>query len=132
MVFDYGTPARLATVLHEEFKRGGTDERTEAVAADTPDTVPYPDRESVSGLLRIAKGMDQLGAVAAILPGFSTVAELGGVAPPVRLSRGPANPAPGLCALTHGARGRPPVRPLRGTLPRPPGSRGAVRSRIRP
>ncbi|MFB6952253.1 hypothetical protein ACFCXP_21720 [Streptomyces niveus] len=34
--------------------------------------------------------MDLLGAVAAILPGFSTVAELGGVAPPVRLSRGPA------------------------------------------
>ncbi|WP_405850611.1 phosphopantetheine-binding protein [Streptomyces niveus] len=119
VVFDYGTPARLATVLHEEFKRGRTDERTEAVAADTPDTVPYPDRESVSGLLRIAatggrmaKRMDLLGAVAAILPGFSTVAELGGVAPPVRLSRGPANPAPGLCALTHGARGRPPVRPL--------------------
>ncbi|EST32824.1 hypothetical protein [Streptomyces niveus] len=28
--------------------------------------------------------------MAAILPGFSTVAELGGVAPPVRLSRGPA------------------------------------------
>lgn len=139
MVFDYGTPARLATVLHEEFKRGGTDEHAEAVAADTRDTVPYPDRESVSGLLRIAatggrmaKGMDLLGAVAAILPGFSTVAELGGVAPPVRLSRGPANPAPGLCALTHGARGRPPERPLRGTLPRPPGSRGAVRSRIRP
>ncbi|MFD7516466.1 hypothetical protein ACFV85_16885 [Streptomyces niveus] len=38
----------------------------------------------------MAKGMDLLGAVAAILPGFSTVAELGGVAPPVRLSRGPA------------------------------------------
>ncbi|WP_329074312.1 acyl carrier protein [Streptomyces niveus] len=130
VVFDHGTPARLATVLHEEFKRGGTDEHAEAVAADTPDTVPYPDRESVSGLLRIAKGMDLLGAVAAILPGFSTVAELGGVAPPVRLSCGPANPAPGLCALTHGARGRPPERPLRGTLPRPPGSRGAVRSRI--
>ncbi|MFD4112989.1 type I polyketide synthase [Streptomyces niveus] len=99
-VFDHGTPALLATVLHEEFTRGGTDEHTEAVAADTPDTpdaVPSPDRESVSGLLRMAatggrmaKGMDLLGAVAAILPGFSTVAELGGVAPPVRLSRGPA------------------------------------------
>ncbi|MFE5666782.1 type I polyketide synthase [Streptomyces niveus] len=99
-VFDHGTPARLATVLHEEFTRGVTDEHTEAVAADTPDTldaVPSPDRESVSGLLRMAatggrmaKGMDLLGAVAAILPGFSTVAELGGVAPPVRLSRGPA------------------------------------------
>lgn len=47
-VCDHGTPARLATVLHEEFKRGGTDEHTQAVAADTP------------------------------------------VAPPVRLSRGPA------------------------------------------
>ncbi|MFE3588610.1 hypothetical protein ACFXOY_13910 [Streptomyces niveus] len=34
--------------------------------------------------------MDLLGAVAAILPGSSTVAELGGVAPPVRLSRRPA------------------------------------------
>ncbi|MEV8420513.1 type I polyketide synthase [Streptomyces niveus] len=102
-VFDHGTPALLATVLHEEFTRGGTDEHTEAVAAETPDTpdtsdaVPSPDRESVSGLLRMAatggrmaKGMDLLGAVAAILPGFSTVAELGGVAPPVRLSRGPA------------------------------------------
>ncbi|MFD6330427.1 type I polyketide synthase [Streptomyces niveus] len=102
-VFDHGTPALLATVLHEEFTRGGTDEHTEAVAAETPgtpdtsDAVPSPDRESVSGLLRMAatggrmaKGMDLLGAVAAILPGFSTVAELGGVAPPVRLSRGPA------------------------------------------
>ncbi|MGW6511866.1 alpha/beta fold hydrolase, partial [Streptomyces niveus] len=96
-VFDHGTPARLATALHEEFTRGGTDEHTEAVAADTSGAVPSPDRESVSGLLRMAatdgrmaKGMDLLGAVAAILPGFSTVAELGGVAPPVRLSRGPA------------------------------------------
>ncbi|MFE4492005.1 hypothetical protein ACFRKD_06040 [Streptomyces niveus] len=78
-------------------ERGGTDEHTEAVAANTPDTVPCLDRESASGLLRIdatgrrmAKGMDLLGAVAAILPGFSTVAELGGVATPVRLSRGPA------------------------------------------
>ncbi|MEV8412916.1 hypothetical protein AB0P45_04750 [Streptomyces niveus] len=65
----------LATVLQEEFKRGGTDEHTEAVAANTPDTVPCLDRESASGLLRIdatgrrmAKGMDLLGA-AAILPG---------------------------------------------------------------
>ncbi|MEV8287389.1 acyl carrier protein [Streptomyces niveus] len=39
-VCDHGTPARLATVLHEEFKRGGPDEHTEAVAADAPVALP--------------------------------------------------------------------------------------------
>ncbi|MFD5898821.1 type I polyketide synthase [Streptomyces sp. NPDC060366] len=100
-VFDHGTPARLAAVLHEEYTRAGVsapDESadTQEIAVTTP--APAPDRESVSGLLRMAatggrmaKGMDLLGAVAAILPGFTTVAELGSVAPPVRLSRGPAD-----------------------------------------
>ncbi|MEU0692428.1 alpha/beta fold hydrolase [Streptomyces niveus] len=101
-VFDHGTPARLAAVLWEEYTRAGasiTDEKAETEDLATGDHVPAPapDRESVSGLLRMAatggrmaKGMDLLGAVAAILPGFTTVAELGRVAPPVRLSRGPA------------------------------------------
>ncbi|MEU0523261.1 type I polyketide synthase [Streptomyces niveus] len=101
-VFDHGTPARLAAVLWEEHTRAGasaTDEKdeTEDLAKGDDVRAPAPDRESVSGLLRMAatggrmaKGMDLLGAVAAILPGFTTVAELGRLAPPVRLSRGPA------------------------------------------
>ncbi|MFD3918633.1 type I polyketide synthase [Streptomyces sp. NPDC058595] len=103
-VFDHGTPARLAAVLQEEYARAGAsgpDEGAgtggrELAVTDAP-PAPAVDRESVSGLLRMAatggrmaKGMDLLGAVAAILPGFTTVAELGRVAPPVRLSRGPA------------------------------------------
>ncbi|QHY93739.1 Phenolphthiocerol synthesis polyketide synthase type I Pks15/1 [Streptomyces sp. S4.7] len=100
-VFDHGTPARLAAVLRQEYDRGVVsvpDEKAEEGSREHAVTAPAPDRESVSGLLRMAatggrmsKGMDLLGAVAAILPGFTTVAELGGVAPAVRLSRGPAD-----------------------------------------
>ncbi|MFD6992937.1 type I polyketide synthase [Streptomyces sp. NPDC059943] len=100
-VFDHGTPARLAAVLHEEYTLAGASAPDESAAAQelaVTAPAPAPDRESVSGLLRMAatggrmaKGMDLLGAVAAILPGFTTVAELGSVAPPVRLSRGPAD-----------------------------------------
>ncbi|MFE0176322.1 beta-ketoacyl synthase N-terminal-like domain-containing protein [Streptomyces sp. NPDC059002] len=88
-VFDHGTPAALAAHLRERLAHSDRDR--------APDE--GPDTESIGGLLRraaaegrMAKGFDLLKAVAEILPGFSTVAELGQVPAPVRLSTGEGTP----------------------------------------
>ncbi|MCX4911500.1 beta-ketoacyl synthase N-terminal-like domain-containing protein [Streptomyces sp. NBC_00878] len=88
-VFDHGTPVALAAHLREQLAHGGQDRGGE----DPSGT------ESIGGLLRraaaegqMAKGFDLLKTVAEILPGFSTVAELGEVPAPVRLSTGDGSP----------------------------------------
>ncbi|MGK5728280.1 type I polyketide synthase [Streptomyces sp. URMC 124] len=89
VVFEHGTPAALAAHLRTRLAEGG-----EAPAAEDP-----AESESISGLLRRAaaggnmmKGMALLGAVAEILPGFSSAAELGGLEQPVRLAQGGEGP----------------------------------------
>ncbi|MET8183500.1 acyltransferase domain-containing protein, partial [Streptomyces sp. NPDC005336] len=86
VVFDHGTPAELAAHLGDTLLHGGGE-------TTAPDTVA--DQESISGLLRRAaadgrmpKGINLLSAVAEILPGFSSAAELRRPADPVRLARG--------------------------------------------
>ncbi|MFI1178953.1 type I polyketide synthase [Streptomyces sp. NPDC020799] len=78
LVFEHGTPAELAAHLRAR------------LAEDEPEA---PD--AISGLLRKAaadgnmmKGMALLNAVAEMLPGFSSTAELTGLPEPVRLAQG--------------------------------------------
>ncbi|MFJ1647039.1 type I polyketide synthase [Streptomyces sp. NPDC088258] len=89
VVFDHTTPTALAEHLHEKLTVGET-----GPAADTG-----PEDESISGLLRraaaagrMAQGLTLLSAVADILPGFSSAAELGPPDEPVRLARGDEGP----------------------------------------
>nr|ANH11415.1 SceT [Streptomyces sp. SD85] len=89
VVFEHGTPAALAAHLRTRLADGG---RAPAAQEDA-------ESESVSGLLRRAaaggnmmKGMALLNAVAEILPGFSSAAELGALEQPVRLARGGEGP----------------------------------------
>ncbi|WP_374191275.1 type I polyketide synthase [Streptomyces argyrophylli] len=86
-VFDHRTPAALAAAL-----RGH-------LAGGAPGPADPGDLESVSGLVRRAaadgrmdRAIDLLRTVADILPGFSTLDELGAVTDPVRLATGDAAP----------------------------------------
>ncbi|QLE70645.1 acyltransferase domain-containing protein [Streptomyces rectiverticillatus] len=89
VVFEHGTPAALAAHLRTMLADGGR----------APDTDEAAESESIGGLLRRAaaggdmmKGMALLNAVAEILPGFSSAAELGGLEPSVRLAQGGDGP----------------------------------------
>ncbi|MFJ7150330.1 type I polyketide synthase [Streptomyces sp. NPDC100445] len=86
-VFDHRTPAALAAVLRGHLAGGGT----RPAGAD--------DLESVGGLVRraaadgrMAQAIELLRAAAGILPGFSGLAETGGITDPVRLAAGDASP----------------------------------------
>ncbi|MEU8473431.1 alpha/beta fold hydrolase, partial [Streptomyces sp. NPDC029006] len=86
-VFDHRTPAALAAVLRGQLAGGVTD----PAGAD--------DLESVGGLVRraaadgrMAQAIELLRTVAGILPGFSSLTEIGGITDPVRLAGGDASP----------------------------------------
>ncbi|KMS82895.1 beta-ketoacyl synthase, partial [Streptomyces regensis] len=86
-VFDHRTPAALAAALRAH------------LAGGAPGPAGAGDLESVGGLVRRAaadgrmdRAIDLLRTVADILPGFSSLAEHGAVADPVRLATGAAAP----------------------------------------
>ncbi|MFF9768506.1 type I polyketide synthase [Streptomyces sp. NPDC014636] len=86
-VFDHPTPAALAAALRGRLADGG------------PDAGGAGDLESISGLVRraaadgrMAQAVELLRTVAGILPGFSSLAELGDVTDPVRLAGGDGSP----------------------------------------
>ncbi|MFF9402332.1 type I polyketide synthase [Streptomyces sp. NPDC014744] len=90
-VFDHRTPLALAAHLRERILGGGDGGGTEPADAD--------DLGTVGGLVRRAaadgrweRALTLLHAVADILPGFSSAAEFGDVAEPVRLATGDAGP----------------------------------------
>ncbi|WP_316525167.1 type I polyketide synthase [Kitasatospora brasiliensis] len=110
LVFDHRTPNDLAAHLRSELAHAGPALVSKAAASkaasgaasaatEEPSEEPSEDLESISGLLRRAavegrmmKGMALLDAVAEILPAFSSAAELGRLAEPVRLAQGERGP----------------------------------------
>ncbi|GAA2197790.1 type I polyketide synthase [Streptomyces bangladeshensis] len=87
VVFDHPSPAALAAVLCDDPADGARD-HTDADGLATVSALVR--RAAADG--RMAQAVDLLHAVAEILPGFSSLAELGTVADPVRLATGGTSP----------------------------------------